>query len=311
MEKVSPKEKSNLPYPFVNFEKVHNFRDTGLKRLYRGGHFDDATDEDKEQLKNLGIKVHVDLRTPEEVFLSKKLHGFQSAIARRIKFRDLLPVSVSKKSQVDAIVSRRPPVYEGEKETYNVNIFNLNYRHNAIWKRMNLRNKLKVSGYLLTLQKDKIEHYIGSNILAKNGLKGLLFDIVDFSGDSIKKALEIILKELEEEDSGIVNFHCSLSKDRTSVIAFFLNHIANVPLHIAAHDYSLSEQGLYMSKEKLIKQLLNDGLTTEFATSPIELYYALNEHIIAKFGSVDKYLDIIGFDASERSRLNKIISYDI
>ena len=295
-----------LKSPFVHFDAVENFRECGVPRLYRSGHIDNATPNDLSKLQELDIRSEIDLRTPEEIYL-QNINGFQKAIAQRIRFLDLFFPKIGYKLKKEELVKVHKPKFEGERDVLSVNIFNIKYRRSAIWKRATLKDKLQMAKFLVKFDRDGLERYVGSKILAPAGLRGLYKDIIDYSGDSLRKGLELLIKELKEHD-GNVFLHCSLGKDRTGIMVYLIKQILNVPLEEILNDYNLSEVGVERSKETLMTQLLDDGLTEEFAGTPKEVLQDVHDYIIEKYGSICKYLETIKVTSDMQDDIRKMLT---
>jgi protein tyrosine/serine phosphatase len=272
--------------PFHVFEQVRNFRDSGLSRIYRAGHLDNASVNDVQKLQDMNVMSQIDLRTVEEIYVNK-WSTFHAAIAKRLSFRDFIAPRI--KMQGEPLTSRRPPQFQGERDIHNVNIFNVNYRRNAIWRRLTAKDILALGKYLIRFDKDGVEKYVGQKILAPRGILGLYKDMIDFSRDSFKAAYTVLEKELGAHQGNVV-IHCTLGRDRTGIFVYLLRRLAGHSMEDIAADYHLSDLGFQNLKADLVAQYVKDGLTEEFATSPQEVIIALDDYIRLNYGSVEAYL---------------------
>jgi protein-tyrosine phosphatase len=94
---------------------------------------------------------------------------------------------------------------------------------------------------------------------------------------------------------------CLLGKDRTGVLASLLLHSLGVSLEDILSDYSVTEQ--LLEKHIRLQAIIVEGADPHFAEAPpAEMMNALQE-ISLRYGSLDAYLDSIGFGQEDRERL--------
>jgi len=139
-----------------------------------------------------------------------------------------------------------------------------------------------------------------------NGLSWFYKFTLEFSGASISSALKI----LAEPKNLPALINCFYGKDRTGLVAALVLHVMGEPFEVIRDDFVASEAGLDRSRETDMKELNDD-----FGFSGgVDFHHATAENIDTAFaflrdtyGSVDAYLDSIGFDQSWRGKLRKCL----
>jgi len=109
-----------------------------------------------------------------------------------------------------------------------------------------------------------------------------------------------IFDTMVSTDSGVV-YNCSAGKDRTGMVSFLLLEFAKVPRDVIAEDYALSS----ILKDQKIEQvrLLNPDFPSFSGESKKEYIERLFVLFDKTYGSIERYFDIIGFDAGSQDAL--------
>jgi len=130
-------------------------------------------------------------------------------------------------------------------------------------------------------------------------LKGLYIHFFENCQDSLRESLKIIANP----NNLPLLLHCTQGKDRTGVIIALVLHILGVPEEEIISDFSISREGLENEIVQMKKELDQVGMEYFFLESPPgELRESLL-YLLQKYGSIDNYLDHIGFGESDRNEL--------
>jgi len=317
---------------------VHNFRRVTEKLpLYRHAALDHVEDDAlKKFYEKTNISYRVDLRSPLEVWRSElrgspksvtptsdpnrktlmakritaKTEGDESkmslaaSIATNLRPSDIFRPKRKAKAKTEQLVTHQTLMAARKKlELFNVNFISLHYIDNSLWDRCTLAEKWKLFTMLVTLKTEKLIQFVSSK-LAWQGLVGSYYDFMDYSKDAIFEALRLITEGLEQ--GHVVSFSCMAGKDRSGMTAAIVKYIIGDSLDDIFDNYAESEkqyieEGIFDHlKEEFIKQ----GLGAEFAGTPRQTMVDLFNYVKGKYGSIEGYLDQIGFDAEWRTRLH-------
>jgi protein-tyrosine phosphatase len=146
---------------------------------------------------------------------------------------------------------------------------------------------------------------LSREVLLPRGLVGLARDTLDWSGSEINKALS--LYTIPEALPSIV--HCTQGKDRTGLICALVLGILGVPIPAIEHDYFLTDSALDAGKEERLAEIRAIGLTEDWGVTATDMITAIYEHIDQAYGSLDNYLDGIGFDHDKRRKVREMLLY--
>lgn len=103
--------------------------------------------------------------------------------------------------------------------------------------------------------------------------------------------------------------HCTQGKDRTGIIVILALLIVGVPDEAVDFDYQLSDKELQPEKASRLAEIREIGLPDEFGDTAKDLIETVNRHIESTYGSLDGYLDAIGFGQDKRARLRDNLAY--
>lgn len=127
-----------------------------------------------------------------------------------------------------------------------------------------------------------------------------------------KESMELVLKlftnYLEQVPDAKILVHCTAGKDRTGMVCMLLQSVAGFSYEDMVTEYVISETEakhvMAMSFKKHSVALVDPKIMS--GANKQGLDGALS-HLRAKYGSVENYLDEIGFDASWRERLKRVL----
>jgi len=135
------------------------------------------------------------------------------------------------------------------------------------------------------------------------GLQGLYINFIEHCQAGIRDALRII----GDQASQPILIHCTQGKDRTGLVIALTLHILGVPDEVILEDYQISREGLEPEVSAMLQEMQTVGLDPQFLDSPPDAMKATFAHIKTKYGSVDRYLDGIGFKNRNREQLRRAL----
>ena len=113
-----------------------------------------------------------------------------------------------------------------------------------------------------------------------------------------------------DKDRYPVEIYCTVGKDRTGILASIILAVVGVPDEDIVEDYSLSanvyaEINDHKAMVGALSQRNLDAKT--FLGAPPEVMQETLDTIRKNYGSVEGYMDTIGFDSQDRERLKKAL----
>lgn len=85
--------------------------------------------------------------------------------------------------------------------------------------------------------------------------------------------------------------------------------ILRIPRAAIEHDYSLTDAALLPSRPQMLVEIHEIGLTDEWAGTARDMISSIESHIKAKYGSLEGYLDSIGFGQDQRAMIQETLLY--
>ncbi|KAL7797451.1 protein-tyrosine phosphatase-like protein [Trichoderma ceciliae] len=275
-------------------QQVPNFRDVGKtvnqflreRRIreglfYRSGRLDDATALDKELIRTeLEIRTIVDLRTKTEILKQIKKRqletGQHSVEALQIQGLSYHGIKITGKSFERHLLSLL-----SWWDFFKVIIFFvLGYRIDAV-------------------------RVLSRQVMLPRGLVGLGLDTLDCCGPEIRQALSLYTSP--QSLPSII--HCTQGKDRTGLICALVLMILGIPNAAIEHDYFLTDAALIASRPQMLTEIHEIGLTDDWAGTAKDMISSIENHIKDKHGSLEGYLDSIGFDQHQRALVQETLLY--
>ncbi|KAH8664297.1 protein-tyrosine phosphatase-like protein [Xylariales sp. PMI_506] len=279
----------------AQFDNIPNFRDVGktvndflgrkLLRegvLYRSARPDDATLSDRKTLReDYGIKTVIDLRTKTEHLKQAEKRQADLRIPALLKSN----AALSEPVQIPGLRYLEIKVTGKKFENYLIS-------------RLSWRSYLRLICLYVTGYRIEAVRIMGQEVMIPMGLVGLGTVTLDHSGAEISEALRAFT-----EPSAIPGLvHCTQGKDRTGLIVCLALMTLHVPTEAIAHDYLLTREGLAADREQRLIEIQEIGLTSEWADCPTDFVQKIDEHIHERYGSIESYLDSIGFGPEDRAR---------
>lgn len=284
---------------------VKNFRDlaeaTGAVkpgRAFRTATPGEATEADASLiLRRLNVKSLVDLRSDDE--FEPILGEVQSSFETR-------PFSRADET------SRRALVVAGDapRTRYLVPMLDYDRYYGAIYERMSFLDKAKAAVFSAqaTLVDPAPERRLFVSKVNAGGLKLLNEVMLDTSGPEIRAALRVVASASPARPCA---FYCKVGKDRTGLIAALALHCCGASEAQIVDDYARSD-GTHRTQARaaLGGGRVEAGLAIDYSRfrgAPAEVMEHALAHAKRKHGSLDGYLDHVGFGADDRERLRRAL----
>jgi hypothetical protein len=194
----------------------------------------------------------------------------------------------------EAITTRKVTV------TY-INFIDTNFIDHVIWDRATFSEKWRAFWYMLTWRIEDVIAFVGEKLLTRGGLLGSYTDFIQYSGRSLFEALTAVTKGLEYGTG--VGVNCQYCKDRSGITVALVRSIIKDPREDIIEDYHKSEAGLLPWRESMVKSFVAQGLDSSWVMAPKDVIKELFDFIDTKYGSLNHYLDSIGFSNDWRERL--------
>lgn len=324
----------------IQFECIKNARDLSSvnnspicsNRVIRMGKVSDSSNSDKDILFNtLGIKTFIDLRSPTELKEDEKINDCTT-------FGDFVTLvwRPSKVSKRDRVKEKGVNAHWKSGEEFGsvtsendmglVNCCELSLEQDLKNRKerhfVSLMDELKYArGTLSIMRKRDIFRAVIQSpgaIFSKRvreSVKGLFLDEINDGGllmlnelmmrmgaPGIKYVLDII----SDKDRHPVAFYCTAGKDRTGIIAALILSLVGVPIEDIVEDYSLSAN-VYAEindHKAMVGALSQRNLNPKtFLGAPPKVMEETLISIKDNYGSVEGYLDWIGFGQEQREKL--------
>lgn len=257
----------------TSFTSIRNFRPVLSENVFRSAALDQLSQEEAEQLYK-SFHILLDLRNHDEIQKNQASEGSRWFYDRLQQSNTLQLVHVPILQNVDAFwdvtVSHMPP-----------------------WKRL--------SATALNIFQTGALDRAAARYLESKGLFGLYRSMLQSGGTAFCTALNVCL-----QSSGPVLVHCQKGKDRTGLLSMLLQHCAGVSREELIEAYRLSEQYLGQDQHIRAGNSNNDYIDWNlFRGSPAQAMTDTLDWIESHYGSVDGYLDSIGFTAEQRQALRE------
>lgn len=85
--------------------------------------------------------------------------------------------------------------------------------------------------------------------------------------------------------------------------------ILKIPRAAIEHDYFLTDAALMPSRPQMLVEIHEIGLPDEWAGTAKDMISSIESHIKSKYGSLEGYLDSIGFDQDHRAMIQETLLY--
>lgn len=318
----------------IPFQKIKNARDLNScnnspilpNRVYRMGKVTDATEQDMDVLfDQLEIRTLVDLRSGTELRdeMNGVHHGEENedddevaANSRDVfeGFHDLVwseRKGVHNKTTVVLLdASAEQSVLTTRKERHFVSLMD-EFKYvrgtlSKLRKRDIAKAVLKSPGAVVSKRVRGIVKGIFLDEINAGGLPLLNELVLKMAGPGIKYVLDLCADKSRHP----VAFYCTAGKDRTGILASIILSVVGVPDEDIVEDYSLSAN-VYaeMNDHKaMVGALSQRNLDAKiFLGAPPQVMRDTLIAIRKNYGSVEAYMDSIGFGPSDREKLKKAL----
>ncbi|XP_060084806.1 uncharacterized protein LOC132564143 [Ylistrum balloti] len=308
-------------FQFRQITSIHNFRPVGAQNgieckrfLFRSSRPDLLHADEVEEFMDLGINSIIDLRSHQEFlfvdgnkYLQKK-GLYTTCIVDLPKKRNYRPAE-----EVSYTVNRdlmRNENGSSARNHYLINFYEKEYIISIIKRAPWYAKILSVFVFLFDVIFRTHFYYLvrlfAYFVLNPAGLAGTYIDILELSQTSICAALKLLTKK--ENLPALIN--CAHGKDRTGITSALILLLLGETIENVIEDYTMSEKEL-----AAIKPRLHDEIIKRFSFDESFLYAKQGtlktalKHINDKYGSVENYLESIGFSRSEQQHLRENLGY--
>lgn len=307
-------------------------------RFIRMGYPSKATDEDcKVLLEELGIRTLIDVRSDKELY-TDELVGTGSIYGHFTPFRRCRKSNAWFKFEEgtlpeDPLSSEKPPFHKKmpamvkkwkaarpkpvptsdptahaslgrerllmsiiDESTYKVGVFaKLRKRHKAALL-------LLLAGGLFSRRVYQRARNIVLEYVNEGGLPLLNQLLLHYSGEDIARVLRICA----DDSRYPIGLYCTAGKDRTGLISMLILAALGTPDEAILDDYVLSDSAYkdLNDHKAMVGALEQQNLDAEtFLRAPRHVMEQTLKELRESYGTVEQYLDSIGFDAAWRAKL--------
>uniref|UniRef100_A0A7S2NYU5 Tyrosine specific protein phosphatases domain-containing protein n=1 Tax=Leptocylindrus danicus TaxID=163516 RepID=A0A7S2NYU5_9STRA len=315
----------------IPFQKIKNARDLNScnnspimpNRVYRMGKVTDATEQDMDILfDELNVRTLVDLRSRTE--LRDEMNGVHAhhdeedsgadaalSSSERDVFEGFHDLTWSERKGVRSLNKTDEVLLdESRKERHFVSLMDeIKYVRGTLSK---LRKRdiakavLKSPGAVVSKRVRGNVKSIFLDEINAGGLPLLNELVLKMAGPGIKYVLDLCADKSRHP----VAFYCTAGKDRTGILASIILSVVGVPDEDIVEDYSLSanvyaEMNDHKAMVGALSQRNLDAKT--FLGAPPQVMRDTLTAIRKNYGSVEAYMDSIGFGPSDREKLKKAL----
>lgn len=271
---------------------INNFTRSSLLNtgiFYRSGRLDGTSREDHAYLQqNLGIKTVLDLRSKTEKIAAAEKHASSTSS----------PVSGSATSHRFARSALHIPGISYAEINLNGGAF-----ERALLWQLKFTSLLRLLWLIAWGYREDAISILGREVMLPRGLIGLAFDTLQYSTCEIKDVFNI----LADENNYPLLVHCTQGKDRTGMVVLLLLMLCGVEEDAIAEDYMMSEKELLIEKDDILRAIFRIGLSEEFANCPEQFAKEVTKHVQERYGGIEAYLTMIGFDVEAQQRVRRIM----
>lgn len=278
--------------------------------IFRSSRPDFVEHDELDTFRELGIKSIIDFRSRREYFtadgnhvLDQEYHLYKVQLPFGRNFRHGESVSLVK---IKPKYAQWPENAQSSRKHYLINFFPMSY----IWSVFN-RAPWYIRLYSLIILVFDLIFYTGYKYFVRlfarttlngTGLIGQYQDIIELSQRGICAALKLLC----DKDNLPALLNCAHGKDRTGIVsALVLSCLGKSPEYIA-EEYALSSEGLAPMQGRLRSEVVERfHMSEEFTTARADTMRQLFQYICDRYGSVENYLEYIGFGAREQETLRR------
>ncbi|RCH86562.1 hypothetical protein CU097_003884 [Rhizopus azygosporus] len=295
---------------------VLNFRDLGISTadnaenkkyikeglIFRSATLDNMSQEEVDEfIKAHKIKTILDLRTGIEGKGGLPIDkSFPTSALDNLKPTAMLKEDNEPHAMIKTEVGS---VGSTLRKKYKIDFAGKNFQRYCVFASCPLSLKLYVILLMIFCQRQKAAYVIGKEVLSKMGVKQMYKEFAVYCQEEIREALMVFA----DPKNYPIEIHCTQGKDRTGMVAAFVLCIARVPEDIIVNDYAKTQKGLAPVYKEMLEDVRRAGLSDDFAEAPPQFMRELLDFLKQRYGSINNYLDAIGFGEELRERVRKVI----
>ncbi|CAM9730061.1 unnamed protein product [Ectocarpus fasciculatus] len=310
-------------------------------RVFRTGHLSAATERDAKTLRDsTGLRTLVDLRSATELGHDELIHGdvYEGFVnvgggdhsgtgvsegpgwdeAIQEENNKALPVqskiggaSIGAEGAEEGVVVEELNGGGSEKKRrYFVSLIDESIYKKGVFQRLRRRHKAAVLALApATMVSRRCTQKARGIFLREINAGGLVLLnelLLQYSGDGIDRVLRL----LASKEHHPVALYCTAGKDRTGLVIALTLAVLGVPDEAIVDDYAKSDTAYKQlaDRDAMVGALAQQELDPDtFLGAPPHVMEGVLRFIRVKYGSIDLYLDSIGFDAEWRARLRSAL----
>ncbi|KAI9267684.1 protein-tyrosine phosphatase-like protein [Helicostylum pulchrum] len=299
---------------------VLNFRDLGVSS---------AENADNKKYIKEGLvfrSATLDNMNEEEVDAFLEIHKINTILDLRTGMEGREGLPIDKSFPTSALEGLTPSVImTDEKETkvepntsekyettghgtlirkkYKVDFAGKNFQRYCVFGSCSLRLKIYLIYLMACCQRRKAAYVVGQQVLSPMGVNRMYREFATYCQGEILAAMMVFANP----ENYPIEVHCTQGKDRTGIVSALIMTIAGVPQDIIINDYTKTQKGLAPVYDAMLEEVRKSGLSEDFAQAPASNMRDFLNFLADKYGSVEGYLDVIGFGPDLRDRVRKII----
>lgn len=270
-------------------------------RIYRTGYLSKASPEDIKFIREkVNFKTLIDLRSEKELGMDDQIN---SSVYEG--YDTWSWAKGAEKVRIDSPHSS-PEDQKKALQRHLISVIDEGVYQRGVFKRLAKRKKAAalflITGGAVSKRARRRARSIFLNYINDAGLPLLNDLLLNYSGAAIKRVLEL----LSDKERYPIALYCTAGKDRTGLVILLLLASLGVDPAAIAEDYVLSDSAYAdLSDEKAMVGALeqNNLDPAKFLRAPRSVIEHTLAYIQKKFGSIEGYLDQIGFTEAQRSRL--------
>ncbi|KAF2077577.1 hypothetical protein CYY_001118 [Polysphondylium violaceum] len=221
----------------------------------------------------------------------KEMEEQRNGILWRIYNRNLTP---------DELTKLRSHSSGALRKRYCIPLINSKFFLEGVYHSAPENTKLKCTAARYLLFNDNIGAYMLMDHLNNLGIIEMYKLTLMYTQEEILTIMRIF----KNKENYPIMYFCSLGKDRTGMTTAILLSCLGVPRDIIIEDYAKSELNIAPFMEQIRRYFTRVGLSKEeFVRSHRETMAGLLTWIDEAYGSMDRYLECIGFSLEEQQEL--------
>lgn len=302
-----------------DFGSILNWRDLGSTpgtrvapgRVFRTATPGRSSEEDAATILGLGVARLLDLRSVDEFEPSPGVLQSRFQLRSFTRPADAADPSTGAASTSAAIAAFRASILDdvdaGRAVRYHSPLLDYDRYYRSIYDRMEGLERVKAAVYTVQakLYDDTNQRRLFVGKVNAGGLTLLNEVMVDGSGPEIAAALCVLSASTPD---GATAFYCKAGKDRTGLVAALALHCCGASDDAIVADYARSQGS---GKAALGGgKVEGDGTAIDYSRfhgAPEAVMRDTLSYIRRGYGSVEGYLDRVGFDADARRTLARAL----